>query len=141
MYHGMRSLATPYGSVEPPISRGGADVYTIRTMSREHPIARALSNFYVRLALVGIILVGGALYIGQLDQGEINVAQTIEEARATGNDGMSADNVASIPESFRNMPNGGLVPQDPNAVPPTPQPEPEPATTTEGSTTGEGSGE
>lgn len=101
-----------------------------------------LSSFYVRLLIVGVIVLGGAFFIGTSDSGQINVASTIQSSNeaAVEAGGDPADNVPTAPSAFQSMPNGGLVPADPNAQP-APAPEPEPVPEDVSSTTPEGGSE
>jgi hypothetical protein len=104
-----------------------------------------LASFYVRLFMVGFVVLGGAVLIGRSDSGQINVASTIQNSNdaAVEAGGDPADSIATTPSAFKNMPNGGLVPAGgdqqevaPVEVPPAPK---ETASTT-GNAEGEGTG-
>ncbi len=99
-----------------------------------------LTSFYLKLVGAGFVIAVAAFFIGRSDTGPINVASTIQSANQEMIDagGNPIDSVATAPESLRNLPNGGLVPADPNAAP-TPAPEPTPEDPA--STTPEGGGE
>jgi hypothetical protein len=77
------------------------------------------SAFYVKLGVIGLIIIGGAYFLGTSDSGEIDISATIQasnEMNQANGDG-SVENVANIPEAFRNKPNGGLVPQGSQPAP------------------------
>lgn len=87
---------------------------------------------------VGVIAILGAVFIGKSDTGQINVTAAIENSNqanvAAGGD--ASQNVETVPETFKNMTNGGLVPQETQAE--TPVAETAPVET--GTTTVEGEG-
>jgi hypothetical protein len=93
-------------------------------------------TFYVRLLLVGIVVVVGAIFIGRSGSGAIDVTTTIQNSNQanTAAQGNSNNNVATVPEAFRNKTNGGLVPQEGEANNNTQQETPTPNTET-GTTT------
>jgi len=70
------------------------------------------SVFVASLLFAGFVVIGGAVYIGTSDTGEINVSAAITDSNQTArnSDGDSANQVGVVPETFRNMTNGGLVP-------------------------------
>ncbi len=89
--------------------------------------------------LAGIVIVGGAIFMGKSDNGEINVNAVIQSSNqaAIAEGGSSAEQVSTVSEAFRNMPNGGLVPSSEDTKTPEPQPETQvneevSATTTDG---------
>lgn len=88
------------------------------------------------LALFSIVVIGGAMYLGKSDRGQIDVSAAIQNANEIRvAKGEQAVQDSGTPEALRNLPNGGLVPQDPaELVPQNPPPE----TTTDASTTPEG---
>ncbi len=87
------------------------------------------------LVLVGIVVIGGAIYFGKSDSGEINVTAAIQNSNQTAieNGGDPNNQIETTSESFRNMPNGGLVPSGSAPQPPveTKVEESEKGTTTE----------
>lgn len=91
---------------------------------------------------MGVLVAVGAVMLGRSDTGQIDVAAAVREAGvqtdASGNQ-MAPVNIPG--QEFRNIPNGGLVPQGEQGSAPTPEPEPvttdESATTTEASSTEE----
>lgn len=86
--------------------------------------------FVVSVMFLGILVVTGAFLIGRSDTGQINVAATIQNSNEErGGEGA----VGVVPEVFRDMPNGGLVPtENQDAQPATEEPTPptDEATTT-----------
>lgn len=67
---------------------------------------------------LGLAVMVGAVLIGRSDSGQIDVAAAVRDAGTlTDADGNQIDAVNVPSAEFRNMPNGGLVPQDPNAAP------------------------
>lgn len=88
--------------------------------------------FMLGLLGLGLLVAVGAVLLGRSDAGQIDVAATVRNAgTVTDANGNQVAPVNVPAEEFRNLPNGGLVPQDPNAAP---APEPVPA---EGATTTE----
>ncbi len=90
-----------------------------RTMAIKKTITEKRRNkmgtpaFVVSVMFFGVLVIVGAFFIGKSDTGQINVAATIQNSNQE-NGGEAA--VGVVPEAFRNMPNGGLVPaenQDP----------------------------
>ena len=79
-----------------------------------------------------VAIVAGAVFIGKSDNGQINVNATIQSSNQANIDagGDVANNVALVREDLRNMPNGGLIPQEN-------QPAPEAPPADVGTTTGE----
>ena len=84
----------------------------------------SMPAFIAVILIGGIVIVIGAVYVGKSDNGEINVESLInssnQQNEASGN---SDKNVGTTPAALRDLPNGGLVPQDPNATPPAPESE------------------
>jgi hypothetical protein len=77
---------------------------------------------------VGILVIGGAIFIGKSDTGVIDVPATISNSNEISREenGDSATIVETTPNALRTMPNGGLVPQGevnknpaPESLPPT----------------------
>lgn len=104
-----------------------ATMATRRTKAVERVETPVFLSFYGKLIGVGVFVLAVAFFIGTRDSGQINIngVITASNAERAENPDMSAEgvqNVAAIPESLRNLPNGGLVPADPNLVA-TPQPE------------------
>ena len=89
---------------------------------------------------MGALVAVGAVMLGRSDTGQIDVAAAVREAGVqTDASGNQIDPVNIPGEQFRNIPNGGLVPQGDqgNAS----APEPEPITTDESATSTEDSPE
>lgn len=82
--------------------------------------------FIGAVLVVGALAIGGAIFLGKSDSGEIDVTAAIQNSnQANANAGGDASgNVETVPETFKNMTNGGLVPQEN-------QPEPAAVVTTE----------
>ncbi len=87
------------------------------------------------LIVAGFVVIGGAVFIGKSDDGQINVSATIQNSNQAnieaGND--INDNVGVVPEAFRNKPNGDLVSQQNQGAgtpPPEVVPDESPDTTT-----------
>ncbi len=97
--------------------------------------------FVGALALAGIVIIGGAIFLGRSDSGEINVAAAIQNSNqaAIENGGDPNNQIETTSEAFRNMPNGGLVPSGSSPQPQaeTPVEETEAPTTTEATEEGE----
>jgi uncharacterized protein (UPF0333 family) len=70
-------------------------------------------SFVGGVILAGIVIITGAVYLGKSDSGEINVTATIQNSNKANSaiEGNSSKDVATVPEVFKNLPNGGLVPQ------------------------------
>lgn len=85
-----------------------------------------LSNgaFFGILGAVTFVVIGGSIYAGTRDSGQINISGTLREAAENREvSGEASGAPASIPnEALRSMPNGGLVPTDTPVPPPTPEP-------------------
>lgn len=75
--------------------------------------------FVASLVFAGIVVIGGAVMIGRSDSGQINVSATINESNQQLSPDGTAQNaqVNAVPEAFKNMPNGGLVPQGGESAP------------------------
>jgi len=75
-----------------------------------------LSNTaYISIFIViGAVLIFGSIMLGKSDNGEIDVSSTIESSNQANIDsgGDAKDNVGTIPNALKDLPNGGLVPQD-----------------------------
>ncbi len=89
------------------------------------------------VAFVGIGVSAGAIMWGRSDSGVIDVSATIANSQYATDRGEGGVPVAAPAQEYVDMPNGGLVAQDPGSVPPPPEPAPteETASTTEGATT------
>jgi len=94
--------------------------------------------FVAGIIVTGVAVIAIAVFIGKSDSGEIDVTAAIQNSNQVNTDarGDASKNVETVPEAFKNMPNGGLVPQDP-ANAPTPEPEQTPVEDTAASTTPE----
>lgn len=117
-----RAPRTPRPKREEPAPE--ENVYVPRRQASNAPAAVGA------LLIVSMFVIGGAIYLGTSDKGEIDVNAAIRSANeaniAAGGD--PSKNVALVREDLRAVPNGGLVPTDsPNT---TPTPEPPQATTT-----------
>lgn len=76
------------------------------------PRARAGSRmFTLGLVITGIAVAGATVMIGRSDSGPINVATVIQESNDV-RAGEGGEHVNTVSQSFQNMPNGGLVPQE-----------------------------
>jgi len=88
---------------------------------KNNPVA-----FIVWTTGICIVLVVGAILLGRSDSGQININSAIQNSNQqrlnSGEENVSQ--TETIPEAFRNRPNGGLVPQGRTA-------NPEPVTPTE----------
>lgn len=74
--------------------------------------------FMLSIAGLGIAVLVGAVLLGRSDSGQIDVAAAVRDAgTVTDENGNQVPAVNVAGAEFRNMPNGGLVPQDPNAAP------------------------
>ena len=89
-------------------------------------------TFIGAVLLAGALVIGGAIFLGKSDNGEIDVTAAIQNSNQANTDagGDASGNVEAIPDTFKNMTNGGLVPQENQ-----PEPVPEVATQGEASTT------
>ena len=101
------------------------------------------AKYIAILVVVGVVIIVGAVMLGKSDNGEINVNATINSANQANTEaGNNNPTVNTTPNALRGLPNGGLVPQDPNARPQPPTPESEAidenASTTTATTTEEG---
>ncbi len=69
--------------------------------------------FIVSVIVLSIVVIGGAVFAGKSDSGQINVSTTIQNSNQVNREanGDTATIVDAVPEAFRDMPNGGLVPQ------------------------------
>lgn len=99
--------------------------------------------FVAGVIVVGILVVGGAIMIGRSDNGEIDVASTINQANITNAENGTGEQVNPTNPVFQNMPNGGLIPkgEQPSEPPVAEEPAneilPEPIATTSTPTEGE----
>lgn len=91
--------------------------------------------FIGSVILAGVVIITGAVFIGKSDTGPINVSASIQNANQANTESQGDQNnyVDNVPERFRSMPNGGLVPSGAPEVPPPPPQE-------EGTTTPAGEG-
>jgi len=118
--------------------------YTFRIMAQrkttapsDAPLSRRRMKspaFILSIFGMGALVAVGAVMLGRSDTGQIDVAAAVREAGvqtdASGNE-IAPVNIPG--QEFRNIPNGGLVPQGQDGN--TPAPEPEPVTTDESATT------
>ncbi|MFZ2253235.1 MAG: hypothetical protein WAW13_03630 [Minisyncoccia bacterium] len=88
---------------------------------------------------VGLLAIVGAVFIGTSDDGQINVTAAIQNSNQANTDagGDASGNVEAIPETFKNMPNGGLVSQGEQPAPPVVEQAPEESISETGTTTSE----
>lgn len=113
--------------------------YTGRIMGSTHPKERtrgrmSIPAFLGFLIATGVVVVGGAIFIGTKDAGVINVNAALQNSPGgVDENGNATDPTATIPDALKNMPNGGLVAQE-NQPQNTPPPEPQ-APETEATTT------
>lgn len=92
--------------------------------------------FMLSILGMGVLVAAGAVMLGRSDAGQIDVAAAVREAGVQTDASGNQIAPVNIPgEQFRNIPNGGLVPQGEQGS--TPAPEPEPAATDENATTTE----
>lgn len=87
-----------------------ASVVVSTPVPRSEPVRRVKPAFMIGMLLLGIFVVAGAVLLGRSDTGQIDVAATVRNAAPTEGEQAHTVNVPS--EAFRNMTNGGLVPQD-----------------------------
>ena len=64
--------------------------------------------------VIGAILIFGSIMLGKSDSGEIDVSSTINDSNQANIDdgGDAKDSIGTIPNALKDLPNGGLVPQD-----------------------------
>lgn len=85
--------------------------------------------FIAGVLITGIIVIVGAIVVGRSDKGEIDVNKAIEKSnQANRESGNTAAVVETVPDQFKDMPNGGLVPQE--GQPPAEQQSSDTSTTT-----------
>ena len=107
-----------------------------KTLVMKKKVAMGTPVFVGGLLIVGAAIITGAVFIGKSDSGEIDVTAAIQNSNQANIErgGDASANVETIPETFKNMTNGGLVPQENQ-----PEPQaPEVATDAAGTTTPEG---
>lgn len=99
--------------------------------------SRKTAAFVAWTIFAGVLVVVGSVYLGKSDNGQIDVAATIGQSNQAIVDGGGDQSgiVDVVPQTFQDMPNGGLVAQESNGE----QAEPEPVVDT-GSTTPEADG-
>lgn len=70
--------------------------------------------FIVGILISGLVIVAGAIFVGKSDTGEIDVTALIQNSNQANRDanGDASKNVETVPDAFKDMPNGGLVPQE-----------------------------
>lgn len=103
--------------------------YTLGTMRAKKVTEQAQSKrmttpaFVASVLGVGVLVIVGAILIGKSDNGQINVTAAIEQSNKANIEayGEGATQVETVPDEFKNMPNGGLVPQE-NQTAETPTP-------------------
>lgn len=88
--------------------------------------------FVLMIVGLGIVVVGGAVFLGRSDNGQIDVVAAVQKAGTITDENGTVIDSTVAPATYQNMPNGGLVPQD-GSVHPAP-PAPTEATTTATST-------
>ena len=96
--------------------------------------------FIGSVLIVGLLAIGGAVFIGTSDDGQINVTAAIQSSNQANTDagGDASENVETIPDTFKNMPNGGLVSQGEQPTTPVAEQSPEESVSETGTTTTEG---
>lgn len=78
--------------------------------------------FVLAVVALGIIVVGGAVFLGRSDNGQIDVVAAVQKAGTITDENGTVIDSTVAPAAYQNMPNGGLVPQDGNAQPAPPAP-------------------
>ncbi len=70
--------------------------------------------FIIGISVIGIGVIAGAIFLGKSDNGEIDVSAAIQSSNQANIEagGDASKNVEVIPDVFKDMPNGGLVPQE-----------------------------
>lgn len=70
--------------------------------------------FVVGILISGLAIVAGAIFVGKSDTGEIDVTALIQNSNQANRDanGDASKNVETVPDAFKDLPNGGLVPQE-----------------------------
>jgi hypothetical protein len=66
----------------------------------------------IGLLVLGCGVTAGAVMLGKSDTGQIDVAAAVRQASLNGQIPTDGTTINVPEEAFRNMPNGGLVPQD-----------------------------
>jgi hypothetical protein len=88
--------------------------------------------------VVGVVATVGSVMWGRSDTGQIDVSATIQNSQNEGEQDENTPPAAPPPNELSEMPNGGLVPQSGESVPPpTPPPTPNPAASSTASTSPE----
>jgi hypothetical protein len=87
--------------------------------SEEHTRGKlGMPAFLGSLFASGVVVIGGAIFIGTQDHGPINVTAAIQDSsQVLDADGNVVEKPATVPEAFKNIPNGGLVAQDNQPAP------------------------
>ena len=94
-----------------------------RKAAVESKMKRMENPTFIGIVLVvGVVVVTGAVFVGKSDGGQISINEAIQNSNrlSVDTEGNPTDQVATISEALRNMPNGGLVSQ---TEIPAPQPE------------------
>lgn len=88
---------------------------------------------------VGLLVMVGAVFIGKSDDGQIDVTAAIQSSNQANTDagGDVSENVETVPDTFKNMTNGGLVSQGEQPAPSVSENLPQETVTETGSTTEE----
>ena len=77
--------------------------------------------FFGLVTLTCVVAVLGAVMIGKSDSGQIDVSATIQNSnQANIENGDTSNNIGTVADALRDMPNGGLVAQEgqPTPLPP-----------------------
>lgn len=96
--------------------------YTLSTMTTKKTAEQNIYKskrmgtpiFIVGILISGLVIVAGAIFVGKSDTGEIDVTALIQNSNQANRDanGDASKNVETVPDVFKDMPNGGLVPQE-----------------------------
>ena len=107
-YHPKTILFTP--------KEGGIlyGIMGIRRTAEKGAARMGTPAFLSVLVLTGIVIIIGAIFIGKSDEGQIDVSATIRNSNQANIDanGDPNNNIGTVSDALRNMPNGGLVPQE-----------------------------
>ncbi|HEX4799021.1 MAG TPA: hypothetical protein VFV22_00590 [Candidatus Paceibacterota bacterium] len=70
------------------------------------------SGFVLMFLVVGVLVIIGAIFLGRMDTGVIDVNQAIELSNQSQRESGGTGMVQTVPTEFQNQVNGGLVPTD-----------------------------
>lgn len=126
----------------PEVTPHRMEWYTLRTMARSTSTATTTASaparrlkspaFGLGMFGLGLAVTVGAILLGRSDTGQIDVAAAVRQAdsQQTNPAGAKTD-LPPASNEFRNVPNGGLVPQGGRNTAPAPAPEDDAATSTD----------